>query len=47
MPAIDDMDLCFFLRCWRGGGDGKKPDIPLAVDENGTKGVYIDQLGLF
>ena len=50
MPAIDEMDICYFLRCWRGvmgGGRGASADIPLTVDENGTKGVYIDQLGLF
>jgi len=50
MPAIDEMDICYFLRCWRGGmggGSSTKPDVPLAVDENGTKGLYIDQFNLF
>ncbi len=50
MPGIDDMDLCYFLRCWRAGagsGHSAPAQIPLTVDENGTKGMYIDQFGLF
>lgn len=50
MSDIDNMDICYFLRCWKKGAKTEhntKPQIPLAVDENGNRGMYIDQFGLF
>jgi hypothetical protein len=49
LPEIDGMDICWFCRLM--GRTNREKDMPgmaaVVTDEQGNRGMYIDQFGLF
>ncbi len=45
LPEIDGMDVCWFFRLMGHEEKGSEP--ALSTDQDGNRGLYIDQFGIF